>query len=86
MPARTNLKLSTVNGESPRRGDRRRHRGDSVNGEIMLTDVAGAVVAHATNGEVRVDAESGDAGQADVVHVVQRQRRRHASADPQSRT
>jgi len=55
VPARTNLKLSTVNGEQilVERID-----GDievtAVNGSIMLTDVAGAAVVHSTNGEVKV--------------------------------
>jgi hypothetical protein len=55
VPARTNLKLSTVNGDQVRV---ERIEGDievtAVNGSIMLTDIAGAAVVHATNGEVKV--------------------------------
>ena len=55
VPARTNLKLSTVNGEQILV---ERIEGDievtAVNGSVMLTDVAGAAVVHATNGEVKV--------------------------------
>jgi hypothetical protein len=55
VPARTNLKLSTVNGDGVLV---ERIEGDievtSVNGGIKLTDVAGTVVAHATNGDVQV--------------------------------
>ena len=54
VPARTNLKLSTVNGDQILV---ERIEGDievtAVNGSIMLTDVAGAVVVHSTNGEVK---------------------------------
>ncbi len=55
VPARTNLKLNTVNGDDILV---ERIEGDievtSLNGQITLTDVAGAVVAHATNGDVKV--------------------------------
>ena len=55
VPARTNLKLSTVNGDQILV---ERIEGDievtAVNGSIMLTDVAGAAVVHSTNGEVKV--------------------------------
>ncbi|HEY3043283.1 MAG TPA: DUF4097 family beta strand repeat-containing protein [Vicinamibacterales bacterium] len=55
VPARTNLKLSTVNGDQI---VVERIEGDievtAVNGSIMLTDVAGAAVVHSTNGEVKV--------------------------------
>jgi hypothetical protein len=54
VPARTNLKLSTVNGEQILV---ERIEGDievtAVNGSIVLTDVAGAAVVHSTNGEVK---------------------------------
>ena len=55
VPAKTNLKLNTVNGDDILV---ERIEGDievtSLNGQITLTDVAGAVVAHATNGDVKV--------------------------------
>ena len=55
VPARTNLKLSTVNGDQILV---ERIEGDievtAVNGSIMLTDVSGAAVVHSTNGEVKV--------------------------------
>jgi hypothetical protein len=55
VPARTNLKLSTINGDKILV---ERIEGDievtAVNGSIMLTDVAGAAVVHSTNGEVKV--------------------------------
>ena len=55
VPAKTNLKLKTVNGDDILV---ERIEGDievtSLNGQITLTDVAGAVVAHATNGDVKV--------------------------------
>ena len=55
VPAKTNLKLNTVNGDDILV---ERVEGDievtSLNGQITLTDVAGAVVAHATNGDVKV--------------------------------
>lgn len=55
VPARTNLKLSTVNGDQILV---ERIEGDievtAVNGSIVLTDVAGAAVVHSTNGEVKV--------------------------------
>jgi hypothetical protein len=55
VPARTNLKLSTVNGDQILV---ERIEGDievtAVNGSVMLTDVAGAAVVHSTNGEVKV--------------------------------
>jgi hypothetical protein len=55
VPAKTNLKLSTVNGDQI---VVERIEGDievtAVNGSIMLTDVAGAAVVHSTNGEVKV--------------------------------
>ena len=55
VPARTNLKLSTVNGDEI---VVERIEGDievtAVNGSVMLTDIAGAAVVHSTNGEVKV--------------------------------
>jgi len=55
VPPRTNLKLSTVNGDQILV---ERIEGDievtAVNGSVMLTDVAGAAVVHSTNGEVKV--------------------------------
>ena len=55
VPARTNLKLSTVNGDEI---IVERIEGDievtAVNGSITLTDVSGAAVVHSTNGEVKV--------------------------------
>jgi hypothetical protein len=55
VPARTNLQLSTVNGDDiVVQGIEGEIEVTAVNGEITLTDVVGTVVAHATNGEVRV--------------------------------
>jgi putative adhesin len=55
VPARTNLILSTVNGEAiVVEGIEAAIEVTSVNGEIRLTDVSGTVVANATNGNVRV--------------------------------
>jgi hypothetical protein len=55
VPARTNLILSTVNGDAiVVEGIEGAIEVTSVNGEIRLTDVSGTVVANATNGNVRV--------------------------------
>ena len=55
VPARTNLNLSTFNGDvisvEGVEGDL---EVTSTNGEIRLRDVAGTVVAHAMNGDMRV--------------------------------
>ena len=55
VPARTNLKLNTVNGNQVLveliEGD---IEVTALNGSIVLTDIAGAAVVHATNGEVKV--------------------------------
>ncbi len=55
VPARTNLKLSTVIGDEILvehvEGD---IEVSAVNAAVTLTDVAGAVVVHSTNGDVRV--------------------------------
>lgn len=55
VPARTNLKLNTVNGDEI---VVERIEGDievtAVNSSITLTDVAGAAVVHSTNGDVKV--------------------------------
>ena len=55
VPARTNLKLNTVNGDEIRV---ERIEGDievtALNGSITLTDVAGAAVVNSTNGDVKV--------------------------------
>lgn len=55
VPARTNLILSIVNGDAiVVDGIEGAIEVTSVNGEIRLTDITGTVVAHATNGNVRV--------------------------------
>jgi hypothetical protein len=56
VPPRTNLKLSTVNGDEILV---ERIEGDievtAVNGSVTLNDIAGAAVVHSTNGEVKVN-------------------------------
>ena len=55
VPVRTNLNLSTFNGDEIRvDGVEGEIEVTSTNGEIMLRDVAGTVVAHAMNGDMRV--------------------------------
>ncbi len=53
VPARVNLKLSSVNGgEIVVSGVQGEIEVNNVNGSITLTDVGGSVVAHSTNGKV----------------------------------
>jgi DUF4097 and DUF4098 domain-containing protein YvlB len=53
VPARVNLKLSTVNGgEIVVDGVQGELEANNVNGSITLNNVAGSVVAHSTNGKV----------------------------------
>jgi hypothetical protein len=53
VPAKTNLRLNTVNGgQTAIEGVEGDIEVTSVNGSINLTDVGGSVVAHATNGKV----------------------------------
>ncbi len=55
VPARTNLEISTINdGEISVEGVEGELEIGNVNGGITLTRVAGSVVAHTTNGDVRV--------------------------------
>ena len=55
VPPRTDLILSTVNGDAiVVEGIEGAIEVTTVKGEIRLTDVTGTVVAHATNGNVRV--------------------------------
>jgi hypothetical protein len=55
VPAKTNLELSTVNGgEIIVEGVDGEIEAGNVNGGITMTRVAGSVVAHTTNGEVKV--------------------------------
>ncbi len=51
VPVKTNLDLSTVNGESIRvEGVEGEIEVSNINGEVVLNNVAGSVVAHAMNG------------------------------------
>lgn len=63
VPRTTSVHLSTVNGgHITVRGVTGQHEIENVNGGITLTDVGGTVLAHTTNGEVKVTLNRIDAG------------------------
>lgn len=63
VPRTTSVHVSTVNGgQIDVRGVSGQHEIENVNGGISATDVAGTVVAHTTNGNVKVTLTRIDAG------------------------
>lgn len=65
VPRATSVRLSTVNGgELVVQGVSGEHEIENVNGGITIREVAGSVVAHTTNGPVKVTLSRMDAGKA----------------------